>query len=56
VFHFGEPFVRLSVFDSILKYNPELTAADLRTSTRPAPSPRKPVPRCWASKAWASCR
>ena len=29
VFHFGEPFVRLSVFDSILKYNPELTAADL---------------------------
>ena len=28
VFHFGEPFVRLSVFDSILKYNPELTAAD----------------------------
>ena len=30
VFHFGEPFVRLSVFDSILKYNPELTAADLQ--------------------------
>ncbi|MGU4048729.1 amino acid--tRNA ligase-related protein, partial [Pseudomonas aeruginosa] len=29
VFHFGEPFVRLSVFDSILKYNPEITAADL---------------------------
>ncbi|MEL0166802.1 MAG: lysine--tRNA ligase [Pseudomonadaceae bacterium] len=29
VFHFGEPFVRLSVYDSILKYNPELTAADL---------------------------
>ena len=29
VFHFGEPFVRLSVFDSILKYNPELTEADL---------------------------
>ena len=29
VFHFGEPFVRLSVFDSILKYNPELTADDL---------------------------
>ncbi|WP_263141320.1 lysine--tRNA ligase [Pseudomonas sp. RIT-PI-AD] len=29
VFHFGEPFARLSVFDSILKYNPELTAADL---------------------------
>lgn len=29
VFHFGEPFVRLSVFDSILKYNPDITAADL---------------------------
>ncbi|QAX81835.1 lysine--tRNA ligase [Candidatus Pseudomonas adelgestsugas] len=29
VFHFGEPFVRLSVFDSILKYNPDLTADDL---------------------------
>ncbi|RON05204.1 lysine--tRNA ligase [Pseudomonas brassicacearum] len=29
VFHFGEPFVRLSVFDSILKYNPELSADDL---------------------------
>tara|TARA_B100001105_G_scaffold12301_2_gene9041 strand:- start:126 stop:1631 length:1506 start_codon:yes stop_codon:yes gene_type:complete len=29
VFHFGEPFVRLSVYDSILKYNPELTEADL---------------------------
>ncbi len=29
VFHFGEPFVRLSVYDSILKYNPDLTAADL---------------------------
>ncbi|MEI9098456.1 lysine--tRNA ligase [Pseudomonas aeruginosa] len=25
VFHFGEPFVRLSVFDSILKYNPEIS-------------------------------
>ncbi len=30
VFHFGEPFVRLSVFDSILKYSPEITAADLQ--------------------------
>jgi lysyl-tRNA synthetase class 2 len=29
VFHFGEPFARLSVFDSILKYNPDITAADL---------------------------
>jgi lysyl-tRNA synthetase class 2 len=34
VFHFGEPFVRLSVFDSILKYNPELTAADLEDINR----------------------
>ncbi|AYC32015.1 lysine--tRNA ligase [Pseudomonas cavernae] len=30
VFHFGEPFERLSVFDSILKFNPEITAADLQ--------------------------
>lgn len=30
VFHFGEPFARLSVFDSILKYNPEITADDLK--------------------------
>jgi lysyl-tRNA synthetase, class II len=30
VFHFGEPFARLSVFDSILKFNPEITAADLQ--------------------------
>lgn len=29
VFHFGEPFARLSVFDSILKFNPEISAADL---------------------------
>ena len=29
VFHFGEPFARLSVFDSILKYNPEISADDL---------------------------
>ena len=29
VFHFGEPFARLSVFDSILKYNPQITAEDL---------------------------
>ena len=34
VFHFGEPFARLSVFDSILKYNPELTAADLQDVDR----------------------
>jgi len=34
LFHFGEPFVRLSVFDSILKYNPELTAADLQDVER----------------------
>ena len=36
VFHFGEPFVRLSVFDSILKYNPELTADDLVAAARDA--------------------
>ena len=29
VFHFGEPFARLSVFDSILKFNPEISASDL---------------------------
>ena len=29
VFHFGEPFQRISVYDSILKYNPEIAAADL---------------------------
>ncbi|WP_369958879.1 lysine--tRNA ligase [Pseudomonas benzenivorans] len=30
VFHFGEPFARLSVFESILKFNPEISAEDLR--------------------------
>ena len=30
LFHFGEPFARLSVFDSILKYNPEISADDLK--------------------------
>lgn len=30
VFHFGEPFARLSVFDSILKYNKDISAADLQ--------------------------
>lgn len=30
VFHFGEPFARLSVFDSILKYNSDITAEDLK--------------------------
>jgi len=29
VYDFGSKFTRLSVFDSILKYNPELTAADI---------------------------
>lgn len=29
VFHFGEPFQRLSVFDAILQYNPELSADDI---------------------------
>ena len=52
VFHFGEPFARLSVFDAILKYNPEITAADLNDVERPAPSPRPPA---WSSatKAWS---
>ncbi|SEK76510.1 lysyl-tRNA synthetase, class 2 [Atopomonas hussainii] len=30
LFHFGEPFARLSVFDSILKYNLEISAEDLK--------------------------
>ncbi|VVN95617.1 lysine--tRNA ligase [Pseudomonas fluorescens] len=30
VFHFGQPFQRISVFASILKYNPEITEADLQ--------------------------
>src|SRR5690606_25055655 len=30
VFHFGEPFARLSLFDSILKYCPDVTAEDLQ--------------------------
>lgn len=30
VFHFGEPFQRISLTDSILKYNPEISAADLQ--------------------------
>ena len=29
VFDFGQPFERISVFDSILKYNPHLTANDI---------------------------
>jgi len=29
VYDFGSKFTRISVFDSILKYNPELTAADI---------------------------
>ena len=41
VFHFGEPFVRLSVFDSILKYNPELSAADLKDIDRAREIARK---------------
>ena len=34
VFHFGEPFARLSVVDAILKYNPEITADDLKDVDR----------------------
>lgn len=30
LFHFGEPFARLSLFDSILKYNPQISTEDLR--------------------------
>jgi len=30
LFHFGEPFARLSVFDSILKFCPDVSAADLQ--------------------------
>ena len=29
VYHFGKPFARMSVFDSILHYNPELKAEDI---------------------------
>lgn len=34
VFQFGQPFARLSVFDSILKYRTDITAADLRDIDR----------------------
>lgn len=34
VFHFGEPFARLSVFDSILKFNPDISADDLNDIDR----------------------
>ncbi|MCO7513522.1 lysine--tRNA ligase [Pseudomonas guariconensis] len=30
VFHFGEPFARLTVLEAILKYNPDITEADLQ--------------------------
>ncbi|WP_426149978.1 lysine--tRNA ligase [Pseudomonas sp. DC3000-4b1] len=30
VFHFGEPFQRISVFESITRYNPEISPADLQ--------------------------
>ncbi len=30
VFYFGKPFIRLSVFDSILKYNTDITEDDLK--------------------------
>ena len=41
VFHFGEPFARLSVLDSILKYNPELSADDLNDIDRAREIARK---------------
>src|SRR5690554_6368720 len=34
VFHFGEPFSRLSVVDAILKYNTDISAEDLRDIDR----------------------
>lgn len=34
VFHFGEPFTRLSLFDSILKYNAHISAEDLQDIER----------------------
>lgn len=34
VFQFGQPFARLSVFDSILKYRTDITAADLQDIDR----------------------
>src|SRR5690606_15201532 len=30
-FDFGQPFTRISVFDSILKFNPDISAEQLRT-------------------------
>jgi len=41
VFHFGEPFARLTVFDSILKYNPDITEADLNDVDRAREIARK---------------
>ncbi|MGC8383937.1 amino acid--tRNA ligase-related protein [Pseudomonas aeruginosa] len=49
VFHFGEPFVRLSVFDSILKYNPEITAADLNDVEKARAIAKRPAPRSSAT-------
>ena len=31
VYHFGKPFARMTVFDSILHFNPDLTADDINT-------------------------
>ena len=41
VFHFGEPFARLSVFDSILKYNPDISAEDLQDLDRARATAKK---------------
>ncbi|MFA5676879.1 MAG: lysine--tRNA ligase [Pseudomonas sp.] len=41
VFHFGEPFARLSVFDSILQYNPDISAEDLKDIDRARDIARK---------------
>jgi lysyl-tRNA synthetase class 2 len=34
VYHFGKPFERITVFDSILKYNPDISAEDLNDLER----------------------
>jgi lysyl-tRNA synthetase, class II len=40
-YDFAQPFERISIFDSILKYNPELTAADISTREAAAEVARK---------------
>ncbi len=40
-YDFGRPFARISVFDSILKYNPHLTAEDINTREAAAATAKK---------------